>query len=116
MAQLQLALVSVTKGERYRVTAAVSAAISDAGGWIVDHTQFSNIAITIRFALPPRGLDDLRRQIAAAGVRLDSSSLASLEAMAGEPLADGEEIAVSLNVTFIHNEPDLRQVVPAIPG
>ena len=34
----------------------------------------------------------------------------------GEPLADGEEIAVSLNVTFIHNEPDLRQVVPAIPG
>ena len=120
MTRPRLALAGVSKSERHGVVAGVSDAISAAGGWIVDHTQFSNIAIALRFALPPGGLDELRRRIAAAGVRLDAASLASLQAMAGTPATGGEgvgeEIAASINITFLHGEPDLRQVVPAVPG
>ncbi len=111
-----LFLLGITRHERHRVIAEIGEAISAAGGWIVDHTSFSNIAIAIRFSLPPRGLDEWRRRIEASGVRLDEASLAHLRQAFEDALENDEEMSASLNVTFIHDEPDLRQVVPAVPG
>ena len=116
MKQRPLSLLGVTRTERHKAIAGVGDAIAAAGGWIVDHTLFANTAINIRFALPPSGFDELLRGIAAAGVRLDEASVASLRQAAGGSGDEGDEIAASVNITFIHDEPDLLQVVPPIPG
>ena len=116
MRQRPLSLLGVTRTERHKAIARVGDAIAAAGGWIADHTLFSNTAINIRFALPPGGLDELLRGIAAAGVRLDEASVASIRQASGGSGDEGNEIAASVNITFIHDEPDLLQVVPPIPG
>lgn len=111
-----LSLSGVTKRERHLVTSEVSNVISAQGGWIGDHSLFSNIAIAVRFFVPRRELDGLQRGIAEAGIRLDDASLACLRQALQGAQDGGDEIAVSINITFIHDEPDLRRTVPAIPG
>ena len=82
---------------------------------MVDHTLFSNIAITIRLSLPIGKLGDFRSRLGEAGVRLDDASAEQSQIIARDD--DGEaEITVSLNITFVHDEPDLRRPVPAVPG
>lgn len=111
-----LMLEGVTKRARHEVTIDIRDAISSAGGWIIDQTFFSNIAVATRFSLPPRGLGELERCVAAAAVGLDDQSLARLrQAMDDSPAAE-PEVTASLNITFSHNEPDLRQEIPAVPG
>lgn len=71
----------ITKGYRHQVTADANDAISATGGWIVNHTLFSNIAITIQFSLPSQRLDDFQRRVIATSVKLDDDSLAKIQAM-----------------------------------
>lgn len=111
-----LMLSGLTKADRHDVTSAVTDAISATGGWVVNHTMFSNIAIAIQFSLPAQKLDDFQHHIIATDVRLDDDSLAKLRAMIKEHAPGSAEISASLNITFIHNEPDLRREVPAVPG
>ena len=115
MKRRSITMNGVTSADRHEVTAAVDKAILASEGWVVDHTLFSNIAITLRLSLPMGKLDDFKRRVAEAGVRLDDASQGSSCATTRDE--DGEtEITVSLNVTFIHDEPDLRRTVPAVPG
>ncbi|MBP2297645.1 hypothetical protein [Azospirillum picis] len=95
---------------------AVSEAISASGGWIVDHTLFSNIMATIRFAIPPAGLDDLKGRIMAAGIRLETADRPEPQQAGSKDPRPQDEILGSLNLTFIHNDPDLRIELPAVPG
>ncbi len=110
-----LTLSGVTHGNRYDMTAAVSGAITGAGGWIIDHALFSNVAACIRFAVPARGLAGFRDRILAAGFALDAESLDAIGAAVPADPVD-TELTVALNLTFVHDEPDLRRTVPAIPG
>ncbi len=115
MKRRSLAMNGVTSADRHEVTAAVDRVILGFEGWVVDHTLFSNIAITLRLSLPMGKLDDFRQRLGEAGVRLDDASPEPAHSIA--PDDDGEaEITVSLNITFIHDEPDLRRTVPAVPG
>lgn len=106
----------VTKADRHQVTADVNDAISGTGGWVINHTLFSNIAITIQFSLPSQRLVEFRDRVIAASVKLDDDSIAKVQAMAGRHSPKPIDIAASLNITFIHNEPDLRREISAIPG
>ncbi|BAI74457.1 hypothetical protein AZL_a09260 (plasmid) [Azospirillum sp. B510] len=116
MRRKPLCLSGMTTIERHRAIAAVSDAISAGGGWIVDHTLFSNIMATIRFAIPFEGLEVLKERCNAAGIKLDADTPAELEqAGTAKPRAQGE-INASLTLTFVHNEPDLRIEIPAVPG
>lgn len=116
MRQEFLPISGMTTADRHQVPSDVTRAISATGGWVADHTQFSNIAITIQFSLPSRGLDEFRKRIAEAGIRLNKDSLAKLQAMAARPSPGPKDVGVSLNITFIHNEPDLRKEIPPVPG
>ncbi len=116
MRQEFLMMSGVTKADRHQVTVDVNDAISAAGGWVVDHTLFSNIAITIQFSLPSLSLNDFRNSVVAANVKLDDDSIARIKSMVGKHAPKPLDIAASLNITFIHNEPDLRREVPAVPG
>jgi len=107
-----LTLSGVTRGNRYDMTAAISGAIAGVGGWVIDHALFSNVAACIRFAVPARGLAGFRDRIVAAGLALDAESLDAIVA----EVPTETELTVALNVTFVHDEPDLRRAVPAVPG
>lgn len=109
-------LAGVTRRDRHQATTAVIDAITDAGGWLADSTRFSNIAITLRFTIPAGSLAGWGAALAAAGVVLDDESRASLVDR-GQTARDPDvEVTAALSLTFIHNEPDLRQEVPAVPG
>lgn len=108
-----LNLSGITAAERHQAISAASDAIAAGGGWIIDHTLFSNMMATIRFSLPPDGQAILQKQIEAADIHLDTDSIAALTS--AEP-NDQDEILGSLSLTFVHHEPDLRMEIPAVPG
>jgi len=89
-------------------------AITDSGGWILDAKLFSNVSINLSFEIPASRIDSLRDALKLIELRLSISSLESIaQHRSEEPSGD---IAGSLQITFIHDEPDLRIQVPAIPG
>ncbi|MGI9417941.1 MAG: hypothetical protein ACR2RA_08905 [Geminicoccaceae bacterium] len=116
MRQGFLMISGVTRADRHQVTAGVNDAISAAGGWVINHTLFSNIAITIQFSLPSPRLDEFRERLVTANVKLDDDSLAEIRTMAEKHFPKPIDVTATLNITFIHNEPDLRREIPAIPG
>jgi hypothetical protein len=91
-------------------------AIGDAGGWLLSHTLFSNMAATLRGEIPQSGLGTLRDSLQSAGVKLDDESLARISAASPPASLIGTDRLVVLSITFLHNQPDLRQDVPAVPG
>ena len=109
-------LTGVTHANRHQVTAEINDAVVTAGGWVTDHTFFSNIATNFRMVLTPHGLARFRELVVAAGVHLDEESDAVLFDLTAKEKSLPEELPASLNVTFIHDEPDLRREVPAVPG
>jgi len=95
----------------------VRSAITDGGGWILDVKLFSNISICFNFEIPPTRLEQLREMLVNTGLRLSDDSIQSLSN--SSPRISGpsdENTAGSLQITFIHSEPDLRIQVPPIPG
>lgn len=111
-----LMMSGVSKEGRPQVTSTVSVTSSATGGWVISHTLFSNIAITIQFSLPEQKLGEFQDHAIAAGVRLDNDSLAKIRKVIERNAPRTAEFTTSLNITFMHNEPDLRQEIPAAPG
>ncbi|GEO80613.1 hypothetical protein [Pararhodospirillum oryzae] len=116
MKRSPLMLSGITRKDRHAVIAEISDRISAAGGWIVHHELYSNLAVMIRFALEPTGLKTWRDSMVETALGLDDDSLRALDQAMAAPAPAGAEITVSLTMTFIHNEPDLRQIIPAVPG
>ena len=109
-------LAGVTRRNRHEVMSEINDAVSAAGGWIVAHRLFSNIATTFQFALAADRFGDWQARIAMSGVSLDDDSKAAIAALQSLTSAADDEIQASLNVTFIHDEPDLRREIPSVPG
>lgn len=89
---------------------------------ILDFKMFSNVSLSIIFELPARRIGELANALAATGLRLSAESR-ELMADRQQRYVEGEspqqqqaEITGALQITFIHDEPDLRLDVPAIPG
>jgi hypothetical protein len=110
-----LRLDGFTKAERIQMTTQVSDAISEAGAWITDFHQYSNILICINFQVPSANLDRLATALQETGLHLSQESLDQLMAVNDSTLKD-EECPGTLQITFVHNEPDLLREVPVVPG
>ena len=116
-----LRINAVTRANRDEVIAGVRTAITKSGAWIVDVKLFSNVSACFDFEIPSRRAEQLRDALAAMDLHLTKESDDSIASLldankpteAGSPVTD---IAGSLQITFIHNEPDLRIEVPRIPG
>ncbi|KGF68606.1 hypothetical protein LL06_15395 [Hoeflea sp. BAL378] len=115
-----LMLSAVTRTNRHAAMRGIDDIVVSLGGWIEGHTLFSNIAATFRFVLPASALASFAGRVDALGVHIDQAGLAALAARSpagGEENEAGEaEVAGALSVTFVHDEPDLRREIPAIPG
>lgn len=116
MTSALLRLSGVTAEPRHSVVARLAAVLNDLG-WVVDFSQFSNSALTLRFELAARNAPRLRSALAELPVALSRGSaeeLAALEQASAGELPD--PLPGSVHLTFVHSEPDLRIPVPAVPG
>lgn len=114
MAQ-RVSINAVTHAERQSVIDAISALVGELGGWIDDVHFFSNISVAIRSFLPDASAPEFGERLQRLGLKLAPSSLHDLAAFEPAPGA-GEEIICSVQITFFHDEPDLRRTVPSVPG
>lgn len=118
MSAHHLRLNASTHEDRDQMLSRARSAISDSGGWILDVKMFSNISVFFSFEIPLTRIDRLSRSLADSGLRLNAASIASLASLSRSP-EDGtlaQDVSGSLQITFVHNEPDLRIEVPPIPG
>ena len=102
---------AVTRVERLEATARAREVIARAGGAVLSFEQFSNVSACVGFEIAPSLLPGLGPELTAAGLVLSSRSEQTLA-----ETHHGETVPVSLQITFVHNEPDLRRHIPAIPG
>jgi hypothetical protein len=112
----RLVLSALSRRDRRAVVSDVNDAIQDRGGWVDNHTAFSNIAIALMFTLPEGAIRPFVEDLIHLGVSLDQDSL---EAALGSEPTEGRgerDQGCALNITFIHDEPDLRRDIPAVPG
>jgi len=103
-----------THADRIDMTSRAEQALTGTGGWILDFKQFSNISISISFEISTKNLGRLYQALKATGLDLSRQSDEALSNYGD--LKNQADIQASLQITFIHNEPDLRRDVPAIPG
>ncbi len=107
-----LMLAAVTRANRHAVMGLVNDAIMGLGGWVDGHSLYGNMVTVFRFEVDAARLRELETRLDDAAVHLDD---ASREALAGADPARGD-MRCALNVTFVHNEPDVKRPVPAVPG
>lgn len=118
MTPLYARLNASTKRDRHESMALVRESFANENGWILDVHLFSNISANFNFEIDLAHLFKVVAILEEAGVRFTSRSHRFLEEH--RPMAcEGSqptECTGTLQVTFIHNDPDLRRVIPAVPG
>ena len=114
MARPKVRLSASTHSERNGVLGAVNDAIRAAGGWVDDVNFFSNISVSLRFALRPDRGPDFAQLLNNAGVRIDREGREQFLRLLDECLET--EVMCSINITFVHDGRDLRQHIPSVPG
>ena len=104
-----VSLSAVTKVERHDATSCALDLINTLGGWVEDTQFFSNKMVTIRFVLPQGKIAELIEMLELEHVHCELAFPFVVH--------DGQaEQPGSIQLTFIHDEPDLVRPVPAIPG
>lgn len=114
-----LRLNATTWEDRHRVIESAKDAIAGNGGWILDFKFFSNVSVMISFELPQQNIMAFRDALSKMELQLSESGLVAIGELAEQETAPAELPAclnATLQITFIHNEPDLRIPVPMIPG
>ena len=119
-----LRLDGITRDERHDMISRVERAFAESNASILDFKMFSNVSLNLLFELPARRIGELSAALSATGLRLSAESREVLadwqqryeEAAASNSASGHTEVAGSLQITFLHHEPDLRIEVPPIPG
>lgn len=98
-------LEAVTLRAFHAAIAGVSAAITGCGGWVTNHQFYSNTMAMIAFEIPANKMITLIGQLNKLQI--------STRAFAIPPPSATQEIKGQINITFLHNNPDIRRPVPA---
>jgi hypothetical protein len=112
----KLRINAVTRADRNEVIERVRQAMIDSGAWVLDVKQFSNVSMCFQFEIPIAQTNKFREALIEAELQLAEESNAFFSSARSHSESDESDIAGTLQITFIHNEPDLRIKVPAIPG
>ena len=105
-------LEGFTRIGRHEMMAKLRDAFQAAKADLLDFQMFSNTAVSLSFEVRGDRLGELGSALFSTGLALDDESVECLR-LANSAV---EPVSGSLNVTFIHNDPDLRIPVPPIPG
>lgn len=103
-------LSAVTKRQRNAATTTVMDTIVTQGGWVEDVHLFSNIMTTVNFVMPTNKIAGFVAALNGHGLHAEGAAPDSLKG------AGDTETRCSLQLTFIHNEPDLKREIPQVPG
>lgn len=110
-----LRLSGFTRADRIQMTNQVSEGINQAGAWIIDFHLYSNMLICINFEVPIANSAKLAALLQETGLHLSQESLEQLIS-ANDSTLEEKELVGTLQITFIHKEPDLLREVPTVPG
>ncbi|MGA9767545.1 MAG: hypothetical protein WBV94_00780 [Blastocatellia bacterium] len=110
----RLRINASTRADRNLITSLAKEAILQCGGWVLDFKMFSNISICINFEIVTAHIEALKTALTRLDLRLSRQSYEALESFTDK--REKGDITGTLQITFIHDEPDLRRDVPAIPG
>ena len=103
-------LNAVTRRERKDATSFVFDVVNRLGGWIDDLQMYSNMMNTIRLTLSAGAYPALIAALRDGGIAVEEPGT---DPAATDPAV---ELMATLQITFIHDEPDMRREVPAVPG
>ena len=103
-------LQGLTRVERLTALTRLEEAIGRVDGWLLDFHLFSNLAAAFHLEVPSRRFPQLLIALEEAGFTLDPPKAGP------SPGEEPGDLAVTLQITFLHDEPDLRREIPAIPG
>lgn len=112
MAKSDVRITAVTHADRIGAVDAMNAAITSVRGWVEDFNFFSNISVAVRCVVPAGNFPEFKAALRSIGFKFDANSLE----VDGDRGADADELTVAINVTFVHDKPDLRRTIPPIPG
>ncbi len=110
-----LRLQGFTRADRIQLTTDVSQAISRSGAWITDFHQYSNVLICINFEVPCSDVQKLSEALQQTNLKLSEDSLVQLMQDVNSS-SNNIDLVGTLQITFIHDEPDLFREIPAVPG
>ena len=86
-----------------------------ARGWILDFQRFSNTAALIRATVSGNGLTRLVPELQDLDIVWNGDDLDVISRQT-EGVPEDDDVLLSLHVTFVHNEPDLKIACPKVPG
>ena len=101
-----LRLEVVVRQDRHVALQAVSDSVSQVGGWIMDHSMFSDVMAVLTFVVPADRTGDLVRRLSDAGIAVEPAPVET----SGAP---GQEIRGQITMLFAKGTGDLRRDVPA---
>ncbi|OSQ45889.1 hypothetical protein [Thalassospira sp. MCCC 1A01428] len=115
MKRHHLVLQAITSQDRHLVARQIQDALTLTQGWVEDARFYSNKMTTIRFTLVAREVPVFVAKLHECGLAIDDltregGGLSTISAQGDV------EISGSIQITFLHNDPDLKQIIPAVPG
>jgi hypothetical protein len=110
-----------TSRDRHAVVEELERLLGEVGAWITDCHPFSNVSLNVSFEISgsaaagalAAGFWESRLQ--QAGLQVSAACLAALRETIARCAPDAA-LGGTVQITFFHQERDLRIPVPAIPG
>lgn len=114
-------LNTFTRDDRNEMINRANQVISKSGGWLLDHKMFSNKTINLIFEIAQGNLGNLLPSLEESKFKIIDESRVLLKSFAQDvmqlkPEALDKTVIGTLQVTFMHNDPDMRIENPPIPG
>jgi len=110
-------LCYVTRSERRAVIGLCSDAITESGGSILDSRFFSNVSVSLLIEVGQSRLIRLADRLQHIGLVPAQETDGKLVRLAEAARTAPEQIvSATVQITFVHDEPDLPHDVPAVPG
>jgi hypothetical protein len=108
-----LELHVLTKRPRAEAVTQLKEALTAAGGWVTDYREFSNKTVCINLEIEERHCGGLLERLRNVEYVVEPETTRLLELVA----PDGERMcAGTLCVTLMHDDPDEKTEIPAVPG
>lgn len=113
-----LRINGVIRQNRHEAVDKVKEAISGSGAWVLDFKMYANISICIFFEISARDVAKLHILLLETQIKLSDESVQALtesdNAQRSIPDDQVPDWKSSLEITFVHNEPDLIRDVPPL--
>ncbi len=98
---------TTTHRERYEITKEIQDVLAACSGYVLDSHLYSNISTVLNIEISAISVDGLIAGL--EGLELNVKWELSRH-------TNARELRGTLQITFVHNDPDIRHEVPMVPG